>query len=247
MVRERELSPSFVVCRCPECRFVALDLDSWKPPYQEEDYYARSAALQIDPDRPLARHRVRRIQQYASGGRAVDLGCGLGETAINLQRSGFDAWGVDESRLAIERLQSSHPDVQWRCASVDDFMADCGVFDVVSLYHVLEHVPRPDALVRALAGIVRAGGLLVVEVPNLAGLQARLRGYRWEYWLDHHVNYFTPATLRRLIEPAGFVLMGREYKYHFNWPQGKAPRDAAHRVLTGIGFRNIVTTYWRRA
>jgi SAM-dependent methyltransferase len=246
MVRAVERSPTFAVCRCPACGFVGLDLGVWKLPEPDRDYYA-GEPHRIDPSQPMVRHRVRRIQLYASRGRAVDLGCGLGETAIGLQRAGFEAWGVDASALAIARLGAEQPGVQWRCAAIEDFVDGSDQFDVVTLYHVLEHVPRPAGLVRGLSRMVRAGGLLVVEVPNLGGLHARLLGERWEYWNIVHVNYFTPTTLRRLIEPAGFELIAREFKYHFNWPQGRLLRDTAHGLLTRIGFKNIVTTYWRRA
>jgi hypothetical protein len=87
---------------------------------------------------------------------------------------------------------------------------------------------------------------LVIEVPDVSAGQARLRGWRWKYWLPHHVNYFARGTLRRLLEPFGFKLERVEFKYHLLFPQGIWWRDLVHDSLARIGLHDIITTYWRK-
>jgi hypothetical protein len=79
-----------------------------------------------------------------------------------------------------------------------------GSVDLASLWHVLEHVEDPAAAIARVASWLTDGGALVVAVPNLASLQARLGGERWLHWdLPRHRTHFTPAGLERLLAAHG--------------------------------------------
>ncbi len=79
-----------------------------------------------------------------------------------------------------------------------------GRFDVVTAFHVLEHVPDPVAVARRMLDWLAPGGLLIVEVPNAGGLGAALFGGAWSgLELPRHLSHFTPVTLERVIEKAG--------------------------------------------
>src|SRR5439155_77066 len=78
-----------------------------------------------------------------------------------------------------------------------------GRFDVVTAFHVLEHVPDPVAVARRMLDWLTPSGLLIVEVPNAGGLGATLFGRAWSgLELPRHLSHFTPETLERVIEMA---------------------------------------------
>ncbi len=78
--------------------------------------------------------------------------------------------------------------------------------DVVTLWHVLEHVDDPGAALDAIAAWLRPGGTLLVGVPNLASAQARLAGDRWFHLdLERHRVHFTPRGLDALLRAHGFA------------------------------------------
>jgi SAM-dependent methyltransferase len=145
---------------------------------------------------------VRKIARLAPlGGRALDVGAGVGRMVHELVRAGLDAYGVepDEARAAEAGARVA-------CGTLAN-VPDGEPFDLVIFWHTLEHHERPfEALVRA--GVhMRPGAALVVAVPNAGSWQARLAGPKWLHLdLPHHRAHFTKASLSALVVDAGFAL-----------------------------------------
>ena len=135
-------------------------------------------------------------------GRYLDVGCGSGATLGVAQALGWDVSGieVDEAAAAKARRFTRNLHV----GDVLDAPFADGCFDVVTAFHVLEHVVDPVAVVRRMLDWLAPGGLLIVEVPNAGGLGAALFGRSWVgLELPRHLSHFTPATLERTIRTAG--------------------------------------------
>jgi 2-polyprenyl-3-methyl-5-hydroxy-6-metoxy-1,4-benzoquinol methylase len=230
--------------RC-ECGFISVDFGKWQYPFHDRDYYKTEEMLCQSVPLPFISHRVKALGRYLGGGVVADLGSGPGHTVIALARAGYEAVGVEESRVAVEFLKTTFPDLEWHNCKIHDYLKEPRIHDGITLYHVLEHIPEPGQLCRLARQRLRSGGLLVIEVPDVSSGQARIRGHNWGMYIPDHVNYFTTPTLRRLLEPIGFRLVGKERKYHFAWPNGVWWRDAVHEVLSAVGMHSIVTTYWR--
>ncbi|HWY34973.1 MAG TPA: class I SAM-dependent methyltransferase, partial [Nitrosopumilaceae archaeon] len=82
---------------------------------------------------------------------------------------------------------------------------DIGPFDAVVMFHVLEHIPNPISFLNNVKKLLRRGGKLLVEVPNLNDYQLRLNeAYKKWHWQLAHLNYFTPSTLKKVIRSGGF-------------------------------------------
>ena len=87
-------------------------------------------------------------------------------------------------------------------------------FDAITLWAVLEHVSEPRNFLEQAARLLKPGGICFVLVPNWNSLARRLLKHRYRYILGQHLNYFTPATLRKLAEPK-FEVIATNFT-HFN-------------------------------
>jgi len=78
-------------------------------------------------------------------------------------------------------------------------------FDLVTMWHVLEHVPYPRKTLAVCGRLLAANGRIVIAIPNLHGWEARLLGRNWA-WLElpRHLHFFSPDNVRRLLEESGF-------------------------------------------
>jgi SAM-dependent methyltransferase len=136
-------------------------------------------------------------------GTLLDAGAGRGRFVAAARRAGWAATGLEPSARGVEAARAVYG-VELSRSSLADAS---GVYDAVTLWHVLEHLDDPDAAIAHVASLLAPGGRLLVGVPNLASIQARLGGDRWFHLdLPRHRTHFTPLGLRLLLERHGFTI-----------------------------------------
>jgi SAM-dependent methyltransferase len=170
--------------------------------------------------RLTARRMLRRLRwscpPWIGTGRYLDVGCGSGAALAVARALGWQVSGieVDDAAAGIARRFTN-------ALHVGDVLTApfaAGQFDVVTAFHVLEHVPDPVAVTRRMLDWLAPGGLLIVEVPNAGGLGASLFGRAWSgLELPRHLSHFTPATLELTLAKAGGRIV-------WSWHQAK-PRS----------------------
>ncbi|MBL9176990.1 MAG: class I SAM-dependent methyltransferase [Verrucomicrobiaceae bacterium] len=228
--------------RCA-CGLVFADRATWSDPYSARDYY--DPANQPAESYPLRftateRDRISTVRRLVRSGRLLDFGGGTGKTALAAHAAGFSAIVLEDSHKAVEYGRAHHSEIEWHEGkTIPDSIAD-GSLDVVTLFHVMEHLLDPRALLAQIHRKLRHGGLLVVEVPNWGSHMRCLRGLRWEFVLDHHVNHFTSSSLARLVENAGFARRATEFRRTFAINEGQPWKEPLKKLLCLLGFGDIL-------
>jgi SAM-dependent methyltransferase len=165
-------------------------LDLFHPLFQE--FLAFAAAKRLDIIEALQPRR----------GRLLDVGCGSGEVLAVARDRGWEVAGAEPVPQSAEIARGRGLDV--RSALLDDAGFEEASFDVVTAFHVLEHIPTGVAFLRDLARYARPGGLVVVEVPNWGSFDRERKGAEWPGVRPlEHVAHYDPATARRTLERAG--------------------------------------------
>jgi len=138
------------------------------------------------------------------GGRVLDVGCGRGLFLRMLRDCGYDVRGTE---LSAATAANCDPGIPIDVGELRPGMYDPGSFDLICMWHVLEHMRRPDVALQAAWEALAPGGRLLLAVPNFASMQSRLGGEMWFHLdLPRHIFQFTPDTLQRLVEDRGFVI-----------------------------------------
>jgi SAM-dependent methyltransferase len=205
----------------------------------DEAYYGRGARKFMEPIQSgigwFRRGRARRALRLLPGAdrprRVLDIGCGDGEFLGVLRQLGWECHGTELTEVTARRA-AAIPGLEIRTGPLAEDAYEPGRFDVISLWHVLEHLPDPDRTLRACACWLSGGGLLLLAVPNLESWQARAFRGSW-FHLDppFHLQHFGPASLARALRAAGLeVLETRHLSWQYN------PFGVLQSVLNAIGF-----------
>ena len=160
------------------------------------------------------RHLLRQVPQYRPKGRALDIGCGSGGYLAFLAELGWACQGIELGQKSRAYAQAELGlDVQAGPIEACRFPDAC--FDVVTLWHVIEHLHDPAGTLHEIRRILKPDGILLLRTPNVQSLEARLFSGNW-YGLDppRHLYLFSPKTMERLLRQCGFAVAALQYDYH---------------------------------
>lgn len=207
---------TFLLVECSSCngRFTSPrpDQQSIGAYYRSEDYISHTNTAHTVQDKlyQLARkwalgrkHRI--LAKYRSQGRVLDIGCGTGEFLGYLKGRGYLVQGVEPDLGAREQAIANHA---LEVVPGLEIVPSNEQFNVVTMWHVLEHVPDPRRTLKKIYSIMADRGILVIAVPDRESWDASHYRAEWAaYDVPRHLFHFRRADLHRLLHEHGFVLL----------------------------------------
>jgi SAM-dependent methyltransferase len=181
--RNRAISDEpFSYRRCADCGALYLanvpdDLARFYP----TEYFVLPALDELRERAVAERWRMALVAPHVAGGRLIEIGPGDGLFAIQALDAGFDVAAIEADPAAAAHLRDVLGIEVARSSAPEDELAALGPAQAVVAWHVLEHVPRPWAVVDAAAAALTAGGVLVIATPNPRAFGLRVLGPRWPH------------------------------------------------------------------
>lgn len=148
------------------------------------------------------------IERAAGGtGRLLDIGTAAGAFVAAARARGWEAEGCEPNKW-LAGWGASHYGITIRQGSVFDQNYAEESFDVVTLWDVIEHTLDPRAMLDRCRRLLKPGGVLIVNYPDIGSWIARTLGRRWLFLTSVHLYYFDRRTIRRMLESTGFEVEG---------------------------------------
>jgi 2-polyprenyl-3-methyl-5-hydroxy-6-metoxy-1,4-benzoquinol methylase len=235
---EAAAATSYTVVRCREC---GLCFTSPRPsPASMGQFYGaayrphRLAEPALGPTRgrrwfrlPVGLDRRRPEKgDLAPHGRCrlLDFGCGGGTFLRRMHDRGWQVLGLDLSEAAVRRVRRELG-LRALVGTLPHPHLSPESYDVITMWQSLEHVHRPLEVLQQAYRLLAPGGKLIAAVPNIDSAPFRWFGPAW-FGLDlpRHLTHFSAATLRRMLERAGFHVAAVRMVRHNAWLRASARR-----------------------
>lgn len=205
---------AFKIKKCSSCHIGITELPTknFDPsPYYPKTYYGK-VSVRFHPVIEfligLSRwNRARKISSLMKGktGKVLDIGCGRGHMLSELRKRKWDVEGIEYSekssvfaRKVLNLPIKICPDMNY--SNYPD-----NYFDVITLWHCLEHIQDPKVLLATIQKILKKDGLLLIEVPSFSSWQAKLSRGKW-FHLDapRHFYHFSRKSLLKILKSNNF-------------------------------------------
>jgi len=142
----------------------------------------------------------------------LDIGTAGGSFLGVGKKRGWEVVGC-EPNIWLSNWGRKHYNVPIHSGTVFDMKLDEASFDVITLWDVLEHTPNPKSVLSECNRLLKPGGLLVINYPDIGSLAARFMGRKWVFLLSVHLYYFTQPTIGKILNSTGFEVV--KYKKHW--------------------------------
>ena len=207
----------FSIMECPHC---GLRFTTPRPApevigkyYQSEEYYSHQQNNKGLVPRIYEFVKSFNIKHKASlaigglpQGRLLDIGCGVGDFLLYVKNQGWDVQGVepsDDAKKIAESRLGFLPKSPSEYAQFED-----GSFDVITMWHVLEHVDDLHFQTSEILRLLKPGGRLIIALPNFQSFDCQYYMDKWAAWdVPRHLYHFAPDVLRGLFTALGFQII----------------------------------------
>ncbi len=138
-------------------------------------------------------------------GATLDIGCGTGDFLNKMKMSGWEVEGIEVNQSARQIAQNK---INKNILAPKDFLKSDNQFDVITLWHSLEHLHDLHKYVGQIKGSLKQNGTLFVAVPNYNSFDAEYYRSNWAaYDVPRHLYHFSFESMKILLKEYGFELM----------------------------------------
>jgi SAM-dependent methyltransferase len=204
----------FSLVQCANCGFVFTNPRPHKNKlggyYESEDYFSHSKKKKglitflYDAVKNYSlQKKFKLISKHKNSGRILDIGCATGEFLNHFKKQGWETLGIEPAEQPREFAIKNYGLEVLPEASIHNLQNDS--LDVITMWHVLEHVPDLNARIEQIKKLLKPDGLLVIALPNYLSWDAQFYKEFWAgYDVPRHLYHFSPDSVSRLLQKFDF-------------------------------------------
>ena len=231
-----DLPGTFQIIECDNCGILRQDprLD-WKDlaSYYRPGYVCHSPQIQEEQGDLLERSRslgpqkrVNLIQRHKSAGAWLDVGCGSGLVLQAAKKRGQWQLSGVEPVQEMAHYTNENLSIPVFPGTFEDFPAQDGTFDVITMWDVLEHLAEPIIAIERVSRLLKSDGIFAFSTPNLSSLDRKIFKASWlGYDLPRHLNLFPDNLIRKILFENGLSIIS---KFCFSGSHGAWYLDLAY-------------------
>ena len=244
------------VVRCRVCNLVYINprpraeliLEGYAQ--AEDPVFAAQNDARIRGFRKTLESVVQRLGISPKRRRVLDVGCAGGAFLVAAREMGFTVTGIEPARW-MAAYGREHYQLDIREGILEPGSFEAHSFDVITLWDVIEHLPQPLETLQIVRSLLKPGGVLLVNYPDIGTLPARVLGRRWPFWLSVHLIYYTRKTMTEQLRRAGFStlwfrsfwpVLPLDYVAQRAAPYGKL-LELLRRIIAALGIGKLWLTY----
>ena len=159
----------------------------------------------------MAKNKLKLLNKYTQNTekKLLDYGCGTGDFVLAAHNEGYESIGYEPAKNAMDRARQKGAEV------LEDenilFSNHTQYFDVITLWHVLEHIHNVHEKMQVFYKILKPEAWIVIAVPMANSADASVYKEHWAALdVPRHLYHFTPNTLQNLCEANGFQIVERK-------------------------------------
>lgn len=172
------------------------------------------------------------IENYCPGrAKVLDIGTAGGAFLQVCKQRGWQIAGCEPNQWLCRWAKDNYG-IDVAAGTLFEQSYQSASFDLVTLWDVLEHTPDPNAVLRECSRLLKPGGVLVVNYPDIGSWIARIMNRKWVFLLSVHLFYFDKKTMRCLLEKSGFEVI--KIKPHFQFLEAAYIFKRAQAYMGGI-------------
>jgi SAM-dependent methyltransferase len=134
---------------------------------------------------------------HPNKGRILDIGAGTGDFLVAAKQSKWQVTGIEPNKTAQQNAKLKNITLYSRLAELPK-----NTFDVITLWHVLEHVPDLEQQISSICNLLKPNGTLIIAVPNFKSYDANYYKQHWAaYDVPRHLWHFSKTSIHKLFQP----------------------------------------------
>lgn len=198
------------IVQCKQCQLVyvnpRLETEFIKTAYENnscEEYLSQAESRKATFKRSLVF-----LEKYVAPNRRnlLDVGCGAGLFLAAAKERNWRVHGVELCRWFVEKAPASCRSFI-QIGTLQEARYPDESFDTITLWDVIEHLPNPKSSLLEIQRLLKKGGFLVINFPDIDSFSSKITRSAWWYLISTHLYYFSTTTLKKLLTELGFSMM----------------------------------------